>query len=388
MLKDLRLYPSINYNGKETISIKAITEKGEFISFVPSGASRGVHEVKELSFSEIKKNFSSIRQQLIGINEFEWRSVDDFLRKTDKSYDFSNIGGNLTLAISIAMTKAAMSNDLWRLNGLKKEFPFPLSNLIGGGIHGGGNDFQEFLILPHRAKTIEEAVETNLDVWKTIGEELKNRSSFYGRNLENAWMSEMDDTRTLDFISYITDDWNVKLGVDFAASHLWKNGSYVYKKSNKKLTAEKHFEFIEELIKKYNLFYIEDPFHEEDFKAFAELRKKFKDKLIVGDDLFCTRTARLKNSIKKDSANGAVVKPNQVGLLSKAEEFVKECKTNNITPVMAHRSGETADTFIADLAIAWQTPIIKTAVTGPDSPKINRLMQLWHEVPDAKMSEL
>ena len=388
MLKDLRLYPSINYNGKETISIKAITERGEYLTSIPSGASCGVHEAKELPFSVVKEKFSHIRKQLIGINEFEWRSVDDFLKKTDKTYDFSNIGGNLTLATSLVIAKAALNNELWKLDGLKTKFPFPLTNIMGGGAHGGGTDFQEFLILPHRAKTMEEAIEINLDIWKIIGEELKNRSSFFGRNLENAWMSDMSDTRTLDFISYITDDWDVKLGIDFAASQLWKNKSYFYKKSNKKLTPEKHFEFIEELVKKYNIFFIEDPFHEEDFKWFAELTKKFKDRLIVGDDLFCTRTARLKTGIKKGSANAAIVKPNQVGLLSKTEEFVKECIANNITPVASHRSGETHDSFLVDLAIAWSMPIIKISITGPDSPKINRLLELWHTIPDAKMSQI
>ncbi|MFH1445649.1 MAG: hypothetical protein ABIF08_04185 [Nanoarchaeota archaeon] len=385
MLKDLKLYLSLNYNGKETISVKAITDKGEFSASVPSGASKSIHEVKELPFNELKNKFSFIRGQLIGTNEFEWRSVDDFLKKTDKTYDFSNLGGNLTFAISLVMAKAATENKLWKLNGTRTTFPLPLTSVMGGGLHGGGTDFQEFLVMPNRAKTIWDAIETNLEIWKIIGEELRNRSSFYGRNLENAWMSEMSDTRTLDFISFIAEDWNVKLGVDFAASHLWKNKSYFYRKSNKTLTPEKHFEFIEEIVKKYNISYIEDPFHEEDINSFTELTKKFSDKMIVGDNLFCTRPARLKLGIKKKTANAAIVKPNQPGLLSKTEEFVKDCIENNIKPIMSHRSGETSDSFIVDLAIAWNIPIIKMAVTGPDSPKVNRLLELWYDVPDAKM---
>jgi len=388
MLKDLRLYNSLNYNGKETITVKAVTERGEFFASIPSGASTGIHEAKELPFSKLKPHFSYIRKQLIGVNEFEWRDVDNFLKRTDKSYNFSNTGGNLMLAVTLAVAKAATENRLWKMNGLKTSFPFPLTNIMGGGSHGGGTDFQEFLVLPARAKNFWDAAETNLEIWKTIGEELKNRSSFYGRNLENAWMSEMDDMRTLDFISYIADDWNVRIGVDFAASQLWKKGRYVYKKAGKTLTPEKHFEHIEELAKKYKLFYIEDPFHEEDFKSFSELSKKFGDRMVTGDDLFCTRSARLKMGLKKKSANAAIVKPNQIGLLSMVEDFVKMCNANDVTPVISHRSGETEDTSISDLAVAWKIPIAKITVTGPDTPKINRLLQLWNEVPDARMAEL
>ncbi len=387
MIKDIKITQILNSKGKPTIKIKIYTEKGIYSASVPSGTSKGVHEAIEISVSKVLKDFPKIKKKFIGLEEKE--NIDNLLEKIDGTKKFSKIGGNLALAISVAFARAKTSGELWKLNGLKKiyKFPFPLGNVIGGGAHGGGSDFQEFLILPWKAKNPKEAVETNLKVYNLIGKELKKRNLLIGKNFENAWKTKLNDLETLEFLSKITEDFELKIGIDFAASNFWNGKFYNYKKLGKTLSPGEQIDFIKEIKEKYNLYYLEDPFQEEDFKSFSELRKKVKNCLIVGDDLICTNPERIKRGIK--SINGVIIKPNQIGNLSLAKKVVDIAKKNKIVPIISHRSGETLDNWIADLAIAWETPIIKTGAYGKERlSKLNRLIEIWNEVKNKKMNEL
>ncbi|RLJ10002.1 MAG: hypothetical protein DRP15_01580 [Candidatus Aenigmatarchaeota archaeon] len=387
MIENIRLYTVFNSKLKPSIKVKVFTEHGEYSASVPSGTSKGSHEVCEISIKNALRVFPKIRKELIGMEE-NHEKIDRILTRLDGTKNFRKIGGNLALAISIAVARAQFKGKLWRLFGLRRTFPLPISNIIGGGKHGGGTSWQEFLVIPYMVKDPEDALRTLIEIWLTVGEELKSRKMLLGRNLENAWMSSMDDLKTLDFLSNIAEDWHVKLGIDFAASALWKNGRYRYRKGKKGISPENQLDLIIETAKKYKLYYLEDPLHENDFEGFAILRKSLKDRLIVGDDLYCTNLRRFEKGILNKSTNGIIVKPNQSGTLWHANRIIELSEKHSIITIASHRSGETEDNWISDLAVAWKSPFIKISVLGYDISKHNRLIELWEDIPEPKMADL
>ncbi len=391
MIKNIRIYPEFNSKGKESIKAKVYTERGVYSASVPSGTSKGIHEAVEVPVERAFRFFSEIRPHIVGRDENKLDVIDSLLRKLDGTDNFSRMGGNLSLAISIASARAAMNNELWRLvkPRLSTTFPLPVGNVIGGGIHGGGTDWQEFLIIPYRAKTPFEAVKTMLEIWMYIGDDLRKKGLLIGKNIENAWMARMNEFKTLEYLSDIAEDWDVKLGVDIAASDFWNGKIYEYQRSGKTLTTSQHIQLVEELIEKYNIYYIEDPIHEEGFRQFMFLNKKFgRKRLIVGDDLYATNPKRLKKGIKHKSTNAIIIKPNQIGTLTETNEVVNLARKSGMVIIPSHRSGETYDNWLADLAVAWNAPLIKSGITGADMPKLNRLIELWEEIPNVKMASL
>jgi enolase len=391
MIRNIRVFPVFNSKGGESIKVKMQTEKGVFSASIPSGTSRGTHEAVDLPIHKILRFFSKVRPHFIGKDEHETDTIDSLLLELDGTKNFSKIGENLSLAISIAAARAATQGSLWKLTKPRNKatFPIPIGNMIGGGRHLGGTDWQEFLIIPHKAKNPHDAVKTMLEIWTHIGDDLKDKGILTGRNLEDAWMAKMNETRTLDYISGIAEDWNAKLGIDFAASSLWNGKEYVYEKSGKSLTPAKQAELVEEVAEKYKVYYLEDPLHEDAFRQLMLINKKLgKKHLIVGDDIFCTNPARLNKGIKNRTANGIIIKPNQIGTLSQANDVVNLARKAGMSIIPSHRSGETYDDWLADLCIAWDAPLIKSGITGANAPKLNRLIELWGEIPLVEMAEL
>jgi enolase len=391
MITDLRLFPSINSKGETSIKVVLRTDSGSYSASVPSGTSKGANEAKELPFHKVKALFPKVRQKLVGMEESSER-VDRLLIAIDRTKNFGSIGGNLALAISMAAARAQSRGSLWKLNGLKENqnFPLPLGNMIGGGAHGGGTDWQEFLLIPYMAKNPLEAIENLVHAWYAIGDELKRKKLLEGRNYENAWMSSLNEEKTLEFLSTIAEDWNMRLGVDFAASSFWNGKSYNYRKSGKKLSTDQQLGLVKDFAERFKIWYLEDPLHENGFASFTTLTKELgKSHLIVGDDLYCTQLRRLEKGIQEKSTNGIIIKPNQVGTLFQAGLVTSLAQKHGITPVVSHRSGETEDDWLADLGILWNAPLIKTGVMGMERlAKHNRLIQLWEEVPDPKMAEM
>jgi enolase len=390
MIKDAKLYSVFNSKGKKAVKIKLVTDKGVFHASVPSGASVGANEAVELPEDKVKKAFSHVRSNIKDMDENDLITADNILKQIDGSDNFRNIGGNLALAISVAVAKAATDNEIWKLDGGRKDyrFPIPLGNVIGGGAHGGKSSWQEYLILPYRARSPQEAAQINFDIWKLAGDELAKRDALIGRNIENAWMTTLDDLETLDFLAEITKSFKVKLGIDFAASGFYKDGKYEYPALGKTLSRDSQIEFVRQAAESYDLFFLEDPFHEEDFQSFAELNKRLKGRLVVGDDLICTNKERILKALHYKSINAAIIKPNQIGTLTQTQEAIDLMETNRLTPVVSHRSGTTEDYWLADLAVLWKVPIIKIGCLGGDLPKHNRLMELWDDVPRGRMADL
>jgi enolase len=390
MIKDVRVYSVYNSKGEHALRAKIQTTSGFFSATIPSGTSKGKNEAKDLPMEKVLEVFPKVRKNLIGLDETDWITADEIIEQTENSKDYRHIGVSLALGLSIAIAKAATSGELWRLRGAKERhrFPFPLGNVIGGGAHGGKTTWQEFLVLPWKAKTPLEATQTNYEFWKVVGEELKKSGSLAGRNIENAWTTKLDDLKTLDLLSNLAEDYGLRLGVDFAASSFWNGKVYAYRALKKNLDREKQLDAIARVAEVYDLCYLEDPLHENDFSGFAELTRRLHGRLVVGDDLYCTNAERVAKGVQMKASNAAIIKPNQYGTLLQVSKVVKAMKKYGMTPVVSHRSGETEDDWLSDLAIAWNAPLIKIGNLGPDIPKHNRLVELWHDVPDRKMASL
>lgn len=380
MIKDITLSEIYNSCKEKTIKVSIKTENGIFSASSPSGTSKGKYEAKTLDFKTIKKNFPKIKKKLIGKREVE---VD----RTVEKIGIGKVGANLSIALSIASLRAISKNNPYVfLKHDAKFFPFPLGNTIGGGAHSGYPSEQEFLVLPVKAKTIKEAIKTNLAVWKETEYYLK--PFITGRNKENAWMCKLNDLKSIEVLSKIAEEFEARVGIDFAASQIYKNGRYYYQHPDRNFSAEDQLDFVLNLIRTYKLVYVEDPFHENDFKHFVELTRKAKC-LVVGDDTFATQPSRLRIGIRKKAGNAVIIKPNQAGTVSKTLETVKIAKEGGFATIVSHRSCETEDSFIADLALGTESPFIKCGVYGKErEAKLNRLVEIWNKTKNPEMVKI
>jgi enolase len=382
MIKNLSISKISNACNRETIKLSLKTSCGVYTSSPPMGTSVGEYEAKTLDIEKVFKEFPKIKKNFIEKNE---KNIDKIINKLG----IEKIGANLSLALSIAGLKAISNNEVYKiLNPSAKIFPFPLGNVIGGGAHHGYTSEQEFLIAATKAKTIEEAVQTNFSIWNDIGKYIKSKGILMGNNYEGAWMCKLNDIQTLDLLSRTAEHYEANIGIDFASYETYKNGYYSYLQPHRKLPPEKQLDFIMDLIKTYKIFYVEDPFHEDDFKHFAELTKKVRS-FVVGDDIFATQPHRLKLGIKMKAGNAIVIKPNQVGTISKTLETVKIAKKSGYATVVSHRSGDTTDDFIADLAVGIEAPLIKCGIYGKErKAKLDRLIEIWNKTENPRMSKL
>lgn len=401
-IKDIFLSRIYNSRGEPSIKVIVLTEKGLFSSCAPHGASSGKYEAKNLSVERIEKIFPRLKRNFIGL-EADFPMVDGMLERFGGK-DFSKIGGNFSIALSQAVCKSQSQNNPYRLFGQAKRFPFPLGNVMGGGAHGGGTDMQEFLVLPVKAKTVWEAAETNFAIWRRAESALKARGFVAGRNDEGALVSRLNDLKTLDMVSDIAEGFGARVGVDFAASELYRRGYYNYGKLGKNFSEGEQADFVVHLIKTYRLAYAEDPFQQNDFSSFSELAKKVKC-IICGDDLFASHKERLKKGLKLGAGNAAILKPNQAGTVSKILETAELAKMHEnevfgmsetkfpykggFVPVVSHRSGDTCDSFISDLAVGIGAPLIKCGIMGSErTAKMNRLFEIWNGARRPKMARL
>ncbi len=400
-----------NSRGEETIEIDVITTSGFGRASAPEGKSRGKAEAVYYPQGgvdqAVKKVEELVAPEIVGLNANFQEEIDRTLHEIDGSKDFKVIGGNTAFAISLAVAEAAANSYdslLFQYLGgqMAHELPYPLGNAISGGQHTQGKtpDIQEFLVLSHGAGSFLEAATANAQVHRKIGDVLGKKDKLFngGKSDEGAWIANIENLEALEVLADACEEvgsdlgFECGLGIDVAASYLWngKERKYVYKRERKKRNSGEQLDFLLELIKKYHLLYVEDPFHEEDFDSFAELTKKTKDCLICGDDLFTTNNERLSHGIKKSAANAIIIKVNQIGTLTDASETVEMAKANGYLPIIAHRSGDTCDWHIAQLAVALRCPIIKTGIAeGARIAKINELIRIEEFLGDrAKMADL
>ncbi len=376
-----------NSRGKKTICVIVKTSCGRFRTSAPSGKSKGKYEVKSYARGGLNSDIKFFRK--LDVEKINGLGIEKFedLKKVERLVN-EKIGGNSLFAFEASLLKAlARENgkELWEfLGGRKRLFSKKdagkkfrmrsVGNVIGGGLHSEGvsenrPDFQEFLFIA-RGKSFAECVKINRNAYKMARKLLKA----YQRNDEGAWETGLENETVLDIMSEVRKKLRVDIGLDVAGSSFYKNGFYNYKNPSTKLNKNEQINYIKELIKDYKIFYVEDGLEENDFAGFRGLGKSC---LIVGDDLTTTNPSRLKKAIRVRAINGIIVKPNQIGSLLKVKEVVDISRRAGIKTIMSHRSGETKDNTIADLAVGFGCDFIKTGIYGRvREAKLKRVIEI------------
>ncbi|NYB51341.1 MAG: phosphopyruvate hydratase [Methanobacteriaceae archaeon] len=397
----------LDSRGNPTLEVEIITANGQGIAAAPSGASTGALEVTAFPDIGVDKVIAQHQKEIIselkGLSAEDTSVIDEVMKELDGTDNFSSLGGNTVVAISLAAAKAAASSynmPLYQFLGgnLVTEIPYPLGNMINGGAHAGKNapDIQEFLVVPIGARNIKEAVFANSNVHKRIGEliKVKDTLSTGGKGDEGGWAPNLSNYEALEIqtkaCEEVSDETGIEIrpSLDLAPSGLWDGSKYVYAREGVSRDTGEQIDFVEEIIDTYKMFFVEDPLREDDFEGFAELTERVKDRCIIcGDDIFVTNAEILSKGIEMGAANAIIIKPNQIGTLSDTYKTVKLAKDNNYTPVVSHRSGETTDETIAHLAVAFSCPLIKTgAVGGERIAKLNELIRIEEQMTNASMA--
>ena len=392
LITDVRLRRVLDSRGNPTVEADVQTERGGFgRAKAPSGASTGEYEAIELPVGEA---IASAREEaiprLVGeVYAGDQRDVDAALHAADGTDDFSEIGANSAVAISMAAAKAAadvLGAPLFQhLGGTFRgeTFPVPLGNVVGGGEHAAdATHIQEFLAAPVGAPSAEDAVFANAAVHAAVHDLLTARGVACGKGDEGAWAPSIDDAEAFEVveeaITTVEEEvgFEIRMGLDMAGAELYDGEAYVYGEESR--DTDEQIEYVAQLVAEYDLVYVEDPLDEDDFEGFARLTERVGDEtLVCGDDLFVTNVERLERGIEADAANSILVKPNQIGTLTDAVDAVERAVESGYEPVISHRSGETEDTTIAHLAVATDAPYIKTgAVGGERTAKLNELIRI------------
>ena len=383
----------LDSRGNPTVEADVLTESGGFgRGAAPSGASTGEFEAIELPASEaIAKAREHAVPRLEGLYAGDQRAVDEALRAADGTDDFSAIGANSAVAISMAAAKAAadvLGAPLYQhLGGAFRgsNFPIPLGNVVGGGEHAKeATDIQEFLAAPVGAPSVSEAVFANAAVHAAVADVLDERGVPAAQGDEGAWAPPISDAEAFEVVEeaveVVADEvgFEIRFGLDMAAAELYDDDRDAYVYGDETKTTDEQVEYVAGLVEEYDLAYVEDPLDENDYEAFAELTDRVGDRtLICGDDLFVTNVERLREGIDVGAANSILIKPNQIGTLSDAFDAVELAHRNDMECAISHRSGETEDTTIAHLAVATDAAYIKTGTVGGErTAKLNELVRI------------
>jgi enolase len=398
IVEDLLYRVVFDSRGSKTVECEVFSGDFYASSSAPAGASTGSEEAiaKDPAFlNEIQEKVS---RALVGMSVFDQVSIDRTLREIDGTENFSEIGGNFAITASIACAKLAsqiVGLHLYQYIGgaFAKELPYPLGNVIGGGAHAeGSTNIQEFLIIPVGAENFLDAQTANTTVHKKIKEEFKRQGIFAAKGDEGAWAAQIPDEKAFEIIKSaidkVEDELGIKIrmGIDVAATELWDGEKYVYR--DRELTTDGQIAYMGELADRYNLLYIEDPLHENDFEGLAELTRSVKC-MVCGDDIFVTNINRIKKGLEVDAANTVLIKPNQIGTLTDTFKAVKLAKDSGYEVVVSHRSGETEDDAIAHLSVAFNATLIKTGVVGGERiAKLNELIRIESEIDSPSMVKI
>lgn len=377
---------------------------------VPSGASTGVYEAIELRDGNqfdyqgkgVLKAIDAINiiiaPELIGEKPSHQQELDALMLSLDGTDNKSKLGANAILGVSLAIARAAAAGykmPLYRyLGGVNSRImPTPMMNIINGGVHADNNlDFQEYMISPVGAKTFKSALKMGTEVFHTLKNILKSKGLNTSVGDEGGFAPNLNsNTEAIELImeaisksGYTFDD--IKICLDVAASEFYENKKYILDSGNKKLSREDMVNHIEELVNNYPIISIEDAMAEDDWKGWKNLTNCIGKKCqLVGDDLFVTNTKRIAEGIEKGIANTVLIKPNQIGTLTETLAAIDMAKKAGYKTIISHRSGETEDTFIADLAVATNCGLIKTgSLSRTDRlAKYNQLLRIEEELGSA-----
>ena len=383
-IKDIKAREILDSRGNPTVEVDIILESGIISrASVPSGASTGSREAIELRDND-KNRYNGkgvlkavnnvntiIKEKLIGLDSLDQKLIDETMIKLDGTKNKSKLGANAILGVSLANLKAASNYKkipLHKYYGENISMPRPMMNILNGGAHAdNGLDFQEFMIIPER-ESFKERLRIGAEVFHSLKEVLKENNLNTSVGDEGGFAPNLRTNKdALDLIikaikkAGYTPGKDIFLGLDVAASEFYKNGKYYLKGENKILSTDELIEYFKILINEYPIISIEDPVDENDWEGFKKITKLLGDKIqLVGDDLFVTNVEYLKKGIDMKAGNAILIKVNQIGTITETIETINLAKENNYKTIISHRSGETEDTIIADLAVGLNLKQIKT----------------------------
>lgn len=395
----------LDSRGNPTVEVDVILEDGTLgRAAVPSGASTGAHEAVELRDGDSSRYLGKgvlkavefvngeIADALVGADALEQVELDEVMIELDGTTNKSRLGANAILGVSLAIAKAAAdftSQPLYRYIGgtSARTLPVPMMNIINGGEHADNPiDIQEFMIMPVSAKNIKHAIQMGAEIFHTLKKELSAAGHNTGVGDEGGFAPNLNSTKdALNFIMSSIEKAGYKpgedvyLALDCAASEYYSDGIYNYKGEGKKLNSKENAEYLSDLVNNYPIISIEDGMDEDDWDGWKELTNLIGNKCqLVGDDLFVTNSERLKKGISNGCANSILIKVNQIGTLTETLEAVDVAHRAGYTSVMSHRSGETEDATIADLAVATNCGQIKTGSLARSDrlAKYNQLIRI------------
>ena len=414
-IRDVKALQILDSRGNPTIQVEVVTEDGYVgKASVPSGASTGSFEAVELRDGDksrylgkgVEKAVENVNKKIakaiIGMNVYEQRKIDEEMIKLDDTPNKSNLGANSILGVSLAVAKAASNSlglDLYQyiggING--KELPIPMMNILNGGKHSDNNiSIQEFMIMPIGNITFTERMRRGVEIYHTLKKVLKEKGYSVGVGDEGGFAPNLEsEEQALDIIieairkAGYEPGKDIKLALDIASTEMYeeakkinKQGYYFWKTKQYK-TQEEMIEYIVELCNKYPIFSIEDGLAEEDWEGWKVLTERLGNKVqLVGDDLFVTNMKRLQKGIDNNTANSILIKLNQIGTLTETLDAIELAKQNGYKTVISHRSGETEDTTIADIAVGVNAGQIKTGAPCRTDrvSKYNRLLYIEEEI--------
>lgn len=411
-IKKISALEVLDSRGNPTVKATVMLDNNIFGSAsVPSGASTGTYEALELRDNDTRygglgvlsvcENINrKISKKIVGFDALNQKKIDEALINLDGTENKSNLGANAMLAVSLATARAAANSEnlppykyLAKTYKFKnpKKIPTAFFNILNGGAHAdSGLSVQEFQIIPEKFKSFSEKLRAASEIFHKLKNLLANAGYPIGVGDEGGFAPKLDShsdafeyiTRAIEEAGYKN---KVSLGIDAAASS-FLNGeqeTYTLKPENTTLDADRLISLCQEWTRKYNIVSLEDGLAEDDFENWKKLNQKLgKNILIIGDDLLVTNSDRLRKALSFKAINAAIVKPNQIGTLTETMEFIKLCQKNKIKTVVSHRSGETEDSFIADLAVAAGAEYVKFGAPcrGERTAKYNRLLEIEKEI--------
>ena len=404
-IEDVTAIEVLDSRGNPTVKATVALSDGTVASaIVPSGASTGKREALELRDKDerycgkgvlkaVENVNSQIAEAVIGLDVFDQKALDDEMRELDGTDNYSNLGANAVLGVSMAVARAAAKSldvPLYRyLGGANASvLPVPMFNIINGGAHANNSvDFQEFMIMPFGFDKFSDALRAATEIYHTLKGLLNAAGHSTAVGDEGGFAPNLNDNeepiklimQAIEKAGYKAGE-QIELALDVAASELYENGKY--KLGGKEFSSEELIERYAQLCEKYPIFSIEDGLSEDDWAGWAKLTSKLGSKVqLVGDDLFVTNEKILREGIAKGVGNAILIKPNQIGTVSQTMQTIRLAQRKGYRCVMSHRSGESEDSFIADFAVAMNTGQIKTGATSRSerNAKYNRLLEIERE---------
>jgi enolase len=411
-IKKVSALEILDSRGNPTVKATVLLENGiSGSAAVPSGASTGTYEAIELRDNDIRYDGlgvlnacgninSKISKKLAGFDAFDQKKIDAAMIELDGTENKSNLGANAILAVSLATARTAANAENFPLYKYlvktykfksPKKIPTVFFNVINGGAHAdSGLSVQEFQIIPEKFKSFSEKLRAASEIDHKLKSLLANAGYPIAIGDEGGFAPRLDShSAAFEFIGKAIDEAGYKekvsLGIDAAASNFLnkEQETYTLKPENITLDSDRLISLYQEWIKKFDIISLEDGFAEDDFESWKKLNGKIgKNILNIGDDLLVTNISRLKKALDFNAVNAAIVKPNQIGTLTEAMDFIKLCQKNKIKCIVSHRSGETEDSFISDLAVAAGVEFMKSGAPcrGERTAKYNRLMEIEKEI--------